>query len=76
MKYVRLRQGEGGDTVQFPPADGTAEAWRARIGHAHPNTSRVVGWISLVVLLAALGIESPQLVARRLRDLAARPDPA
>ncbi|WP_277051338.1 hypothetical protein, partial [Ruania albidiflava] len=62
MKYVRLRQGEAGDTVQLPPADRTAEAWRARIGHAHPTASRVVGWISLVVLLAVLGIELPQLV--------------
>lgn len=62
MKYVRLRQGEASDTVQLPPADGTAEAWRARVGHAHPTASRVVGWISLVVLLAALGIELPQLV--------------
>lgn len=60
MKYVRLRQ--GGVTVQLPPAAGTAEAWRARIGHAHPTASRVVGWISLVILLAVLGIELPQLV--------------
>ncbi len=62
MKYVRLRQGEASDTVQLPPADGTAEAWRARVGHAHPTASRVVGWISLVVLLAVFGIELPQLV--------------
>lgn len=62
MKYVRLRQGEAGGTVQLPPAEGTAEAWRARVGTAHPTASRVVGWISLVVLLAVLGIELPQLV--------------
>src|SRR5690606_36970429 len=62
MKYVRLRQGEAGGTVQLPPADGTAEAWRARVGHAHPTASLVVGWISLIVLLAVLGIELPQLV--------------
>lgn len=62
MKYVRLRQDEAGDTVLLLPADGTAEAWRARVGHAHPIASRVVGWISLVVLLAVLGIELPQLV--------------
>src|SRR5690625_3784666 len=49
MKYVRLRQGEGSDTVQLPPAVGTAEAWRARVGHAHPTASLVVGRISLVV---------------------------
>ena len=60
MKYVRLRQ--DGDTVQLRPAEGTAEAWRARIGTAHPTASRVVGWISLVVVLAVLGIELPQLV--------------
>lgn len=62
MKYVRLRQGEGGETVQLPPSEGTAEAWRARVGHAHPTASQVVGRISLVVLLAVLGIEIPQLV--------------
>lgn len=62
MKYVRLRQGEAGGTVQLPPAEGTAEAWRARVGTAHPTASRVVGWVSLVVLLAVLGIELPQLI--------------
>lgn len=62
MKYVRLRQGEGSDTVQLPPAEGTAEAWRARVGATHPTASRVVGWVSLVVLLAVLGIELPQLI--------------
>src|SRR5690606_29089606 len=62
MKYVRLRQGEAGDPVLLPPAEGPAEAWRARSGHAHPTASRVVGWISLIVLLAVLGIELPQLV--------------
>lgn len=62
MKYVRLRQGEAGDTVPLLPADGTAEEWRARVGHAHPTASVVVGWISLVVLLAVLGIELPQMI--------------
>src|SRR5699024_10439150 len=63
MKYVRLRQGDAGATVPLPPADGAAAASPAPIGHARPSASRVVGWSSLVVLLAALGSELPQLVS-------------
>src|SRR5690606_6403082 len=75
MKYVRLRQGEAGGTVQLPPADGTAEAWRARVGHAHPTASLVVGWISLVALRAGLGSELPRLgdLAGSLTPLIGRP---
>src|SRR5690606_24004268 len=61
MKYLRLRQGEAGGTVQLPPAEGTAAAWRARVAHAPPTASRVGGWSSLIVLLAVLGIARPQL---------------
>lgn len=62
MKYVRLRHGATGSVVQLAPAAGTAEAWRDRVGKAHPGVSRIVGWVSTVVLLVVLLIELPQLV--------------
>jgi len=62
MKYVRLRHGESGDITPLSPVDGTAEAWRARVGRAYPGASRVVDKASLVVVLAVLVIELPQLI--------------
>ncbi|WP_374928128.1 hypothetical protein [Kytococcus sedentarius] len=44
------------------PAPGTGEAWRSQFAERHPTASRVVGALSLAVLLVALGLELPQLL--------------
>ncbi len=44
------------------PAAGTGEAWRAGLDERHPTASRVLGALSLTVLLVALGLELPQLL--------------
>ena len=45
------------------PVDGTAEGWRLQLAQERPETSRLIGAISWVVLVAALVYEVPQLIA-------------
>jgi hypothetical protein len=67
MKDLKVT-GDGG-WARFRPAAGTAEAWRAHFDREHPTASRVVGTISLVVLVVALLLEIPQLIGVGARAL-------
>src|SRR5699024_11155374 len=62
MKYVRFHAESRNDSVPLQPAAGTAEAWRERIDQQYPRLSRMLGAIALMVVLAVLLIELPQLV--------------
>ncbi len=62
MKYVRLRRDRTVEPEPLRPADGTPEAWRARVDREHPVASRVVGGLALAVVLVVLALELPQLV--------------
>jgi hypothetical protein len=62
MKYARLRIEGLRAPETLRPAEGTAEAWRARHDRDHPTASRIVALASLSVLIAVLAIELPQLV--------------
>ena len=52
-----------GEATTLTPVDGTAEAWRLQLARERPETSRLIGAISWVVLVAALVYEVPQLIA-------------
>ena len=61
MKQVDLVV--NGETRALLPVDGTAEAWRLRLEQDRPELSRAIGAASWVVLVIALVLEVPQLVA-------------
>ncbi|ACQ78959.1 hypothetical protein Bcav_0698 [Beutenbergia cavernae DSM 12333] len=61
MRYVRLITPDG-VTHDVPPADGTAEAWRARVHAEHPTASRAVAAASWTVLVAAIVTQVPRLL--------------
>jgi hypothetical protein len=66
MGLLGMRQVElvvEGETTTLTPVDGTAEAWRLRLARDHPETSRLIGAISWIVLVVALIYELPQLIA-------------
>jgi hypothetical protein len=62
MKYVHMRVDGIPDPIPLQPSNGTPEAWRARLDREHPDLSRIIGFVSLVVLLVVLVIELPGLV--------------
>jgi hypothetical protein len=53
----------GDRTTLLTPVEGTAEAWRLELERERPEVSRLVGAISWFVLVVALIIEVPQLIA-------------
>lgn len=52
-----------GHPQQLIPARGTAERWRADLDRDHPDLSRWIGIVSWTVLVIALVLQLPQLVA-------------
>src|SRR5690606_8310247 len=62
MKYVRARSRGTRAPQPLAPAQGTAEAWRARVDREHPAASRAVGLVATLVLVAVLALEVPQLI--------------
>lgn len=52
-----------GTERQLEPAPGTAERWRADLEREHPTVSQWLGRISWAVLVVALLLQLPQLVA-------------
>jgi hypothetical protein len=62
MKYVRARSRGTREPQPLAPAQGTAEAWRARVDREHPAASRAVGLVATLVLVAVLALEVPQLI--------------
>jgi hypothetical protein len=66
MGLLGMRQVDlvvNGETTMLTPVDGTAEGWRLRLARERPETSRLLGAISWVVLVVALAYEVPQLAA-------------
>jgi len=62
MKYVRMRVDGVRDPIPLQPSKGTPEAWRAQLEQDHPDLSRIVGYVSLAVLLVVFVIELPGMV--------------
>lgn len=52
-----------GTERQLEPAPGTAERWRANLERDHPMLSRRVSIVSWTVLVVALALQVPQLLA-------------
>ena len=52
-----------GESTMLTPVDGTAEAWRLHLARERPETSRLIGAISWLVLVVAFIYEVPQLLA-------------
>lgn len=54
--------GDDGTRRQLSPDPASAEGRRARFGRAHPTASRVIGAVSVLVLVIALALGIPQIV--------------
>lgn len=61
MKKLRLVDGRGETALR--PAAGTAEARRADFERRHARGSRLVGALAWLVLVVALVVEIPELIA-------------
>ena len=57
--YVR----EDGTEQQLSPDPASAEGRRARLHHRHPGPSRVIGLISILLVIGGLCVEVPQIIA-------------
>jgi len=78
MGLLGMRQVDlvvGGQTTLLTPVDGTAEAWRLQLERERPEVSRLVAVISWFVLVVALVIEVPQLIALISETIGADVDP-
>ena len=53
---------EGGLEYQLSPDSGSAEGRRAQLARNHPGVSRVLGLISIVILLIAIILGVPQII--------------
>lgn len=56
--YVRT----DGTEQQLSPDPASAEGRRARLHHRHPGLSRVIGLISIALVVVGLGVEVPQII--------------
>src|SRR5690625_5336986 len=52
-----------GTERRLDPAPGTAERWRADLERDHPTASRRLAYVSWTVLVVALVLQVPQLLA-------------
>lgn len=56
--YVRV----DGTEQQLSPDAASAEGRRARLHHRHPGLSRMIGLISIALVVAGLSVEVPQII--------------
>lgn len=55
---------DGGEKAQLRPVRGSGEWRRARFARRHPGVSRLIGGAAVVILLTALAVLIPQIVAQ------------